>query len=172
MSLGSWNGFSSSSALVDSALPGSQDAASLSWTSVSFWANPPEIPRTTIQATRTIHLVTREVSFPAIWRCMWSLHHRAGTEGIGVFPEMPAPDRPEVVVELIVGRDRDFGRQRSTQRTVAGPISSSVLLTGRLAALSTSSAVRSARPADVGRRSGARVRAGRGAGRPRVPPSL
>src|SRR3954451_11565197 len=90
MSLGSWNGLSSSSALVDSALPGSQDDASLSWTSVSFWANPPEMPRITTQATRTIHLVTREVSLPAIWWCMRSLHHRAGTEGIGVFPEMPA----------------------------------------------------------------------------------
>src|SRR3954453_8910426 len=70
MSLGLWKGLSSSSALVDSALPGSHDDASLSCTSVSFWANPPERPKTTSQATSTIHVVTGEVSLPAIWRCM------------------------------------------------------------------------------------------------------
>src|SRR3954451_2807038 len=87
MSLGSWKGLSSLSALVDSALPGSQDEASLSWTSVSFCAKPEATPNTTIQAARTIHLVMGEVSFPAIWRCMSSLHQTVGTVGIGVFPE-------------------------------------------------------------------------------------
>ena len=38
MRFGSWKGSSFSSALVDSALAGSQDDASLFWTSASFWA--------------------------------------------------------------------------------------------------------------------------------------
>ncbi len=66
MSFWSWNGASLSKALVDSALAGSQDAASLFWTSLSFWAKPLDTPMITIQATSTIHLVTRPVSFPAI----------------------------------------------------------------------------------------------------------
>ena len=45
-------------------------------------------PVSSSTATRTIHLVTGPVSFPAIWRCMGTLHQKAGTVGIGVFPEM------------------------------------------------------------------------------------
>src|SRR3954454_8399576 len=48
------------------------------------------MPRIMTQASRTIHLVTREVSLPAIWWCMGSLHHGVGTDGIGVFPEVSA----------------------------------------------------------------------------------
>ncbi len=51
---------------VDSALAGSQEDASLFWTSVSFWAKTPETPTTRIQKTSTIHLVTGPVSLPAI----------------------------------------------------------------------------------------------------------
>src|SRR3954452_17761288 len=87
MSFWSWNGASSPSALVDSALEGSHDDASLFWTSVSFWANMPATPKMTTQAARTTHLVTGEVSLPAIWRCMGSLHQTVGTVGIRVFPE-------------------------------------------------------------------------------------
>src|SRR4029078_650218 len=87
MSFSSWNGASLSSALVDSALAGSQEDASLSWTSVSFDANMPPTPKTTTQATSTIHWVMGEVSFPAIWRCMSQLQQKVGTVGIGVFPE-------------------------------------------------------------------------------------
>src|SRR4051794_28147889 len=94
MSLESWNGASLSSALVDSALAGSQEEASLSWTSVSFWANMPLTPQMTIQATSTIHFVTGEVSLPAIWRCMGLLHQKVGTVGIGVFPEIGCRGRP------------------------------------------------------------------------------
>ena len=60
----------------------------------------PATPKMTIQAARTIHLVTGEVSFPAIWRCMGSLHQKAGTVGIGVFPE-GCRSRPGIPSELI-----------------------------------------------------------------------
>src|SRR3954452_12325229 len=87
MSFSFWNAAVLSSALVDSALAGSHEEASLSWTSVSLEANMPATPKTTIQATSTIHLVTGEVSFPAIWRCMVQLQQKVGTVGIGVSPE-------------------------------------------------------------------------------------
>ena len=63
---GSWNGSSFSSARVDSALAGSQDAASLFWTSASFEENAPRPTKATSQAASTIHLVTGPVSLPAI----------------------------------------------------------------------------------------------------------
>ena len=63
MSFSSWNGASSSSAFVDSALAGSHEEASLSCTSVSFEANIPATPKTATQAMSTIHLVMGEVSF-------------------------------------------------------------------------------------------------------------
>ena len=66
MAFGFWKGFSLSSARVDSALAGSQEDASLFWTSVSLAANPPATTRITSQTARTIHLVTRPVSLPAI----------------------------------------------------------------------------------------------------------
>src|SRR3954449_7785933 len=94
MSLESWNGASLSSALVDSALAGSQDEASLSWTSVSFWANMPLTPQMTIQATRTIHFVTGEVSFPAIWRCMGFTPSEGGDSGHRGFPREGCRGRP------------------------------------------------------------------------------
>ena len=47
---------------MDSALAGSQDEASLFWTSVSLAANPEATTKMTTQATRTIHLVTGPVS--------------------------------------------------------------------------------------------------------------
>ena len=50
MSLGSTAVDSSSRTLVDSALAGSQDEASLFWTSVSLAANPEATTKTTIQA--------------------------------------------------------------------------------------------------------------------------
>src|SRR3954453_4002692 len=87
MSFSSWKGASLSSALVDSALDGSQDAASLFWTSVSLDANPLATTRIRIETGRTIHLVTRPVSLPAILRCMGELHHEVGTVFIRVFPD-------------------------------------------------------------------------------------
>ena len=66
MALGSWNGFIFSSASVDSALPGSQDEASLFWTSVSLPAKLPSPTTATSQKPSTNHLVTRPVSLPAI----------------------------------------------------------------------------------------------------------
>ena len=51
---------------MDSALAGSHDEASLFWTSVSLDAKPEATTKMTIQAARTIHLVTRPVSWPAI----------------------------------------------------------------------------------------------------------
>ncbi len=66
MSLGSTVLESSSRTFVDSALPGSQEDASLFWTSVSLAENPPMITTTTSQAARTNHLVTLPVSLPAI----------------------------------------------------------------------------------------------------------
>ncbi len=66
MALGSWNGSSFSSARVDSALDGSQDEASLFWTSASLEPKEPR-PATAInQKPSTIHLVTGPVSLPAI----------------------------------------------------------------------------------------------------------
>src|SRR3954453_17979919 len=88
MSLESWNGASLSSALVDSALAGSHGEASLSWTSVSFWAKAPAIMKMRIHATATGHFVTRLVSFPAIGRCMGRPHQKEGTVGIGFPPEV------------------------------------------------------------------------------------
>ena len=51
---------------MDSALAGSQDEASLFWTSVSLAAKLPATTKTTSQTASTIHLVTRPVSLPAI----------------------------------------------------------------------------------------------------------
>ena len=70
MSLGSTAADSSSSTLVDSAEAGSQDEASLFWTEVSLVEKKPMMTVITRTATRTIHLVTRPVSEPAICRCM------------------------------------------------------------------------------------------------------
>ena len=70
MSLGLTASESSSTTLVDSADPGSHDAASLFWTSMSLALSGMAMPRSTIQATRTIHFVMRPVSLPAICRCM------------------------------------------------------------------------------------------------------
>ncbi len=52
----SWN------ALVDSALPGSHDSTSLSWTPVSFPARVDPPKRMTNQSARTIHLLRRPVT--------------------------------------------------------------------------------------------------------------
>ncbi len=51
---------------MDSALPGSQDDAWLSWTSVSLPAKLPSTATATIQKASTSHLVTLPVSLPAI----------------------------------------------------------------------------------------------------------
>ena len=56
--MGSWKGSIFSRACVDSALPGSQEAASLFWTSVSLPAKLPRTTKATIQKPSTIHLVT------------------------------------------------------------------------------------------------------------------
>jgi hypothetical protein len=66
MVLGSWKAPSFSRAAVDSALLGSQDDASLFWTSVSFWAKPPRPATRMIQNAATIHFVMGPVSVPAI----------------------------------------------------------------------------------------------------------
>ena len=66
MAFWSWNGAILSSALVDSALPGSHEDASLFWTSVSFPAKVPRPTKATSQKPRTSHLVTLPVSLPAI----------------------------------------------------------------------------------------------------------
>ena len=66
MSLGSTVPVSSSTTLVDSADSGSHDEASLFCTSMSLALNPLMMTMSTIAATRTIHLVIRPVSFPAI----------------------------------------------------------------------------------------------------------
>src|SRR4051812_1060016 len=87
MSLGLTSLDSWSATRVDSADEGTHEDCSLFLTSASLLPRPPitMVNRTT--ATRTTHLVTGEVSFPAIWRCMGSLHQKVGTVGIGVFPE-------------------------------------------------------------------------------------
>src|SRR3954452_9401222 len=72
MSFWLWNGPSLSSAFVDSALPGSQDDAWLSCTSLSLLATLPAATTTMTQKASTTHLVTRPVNFPAICRCMSS----------------------------------------------------------------------------------------------------
>src|SRR6266576_2005707 len=88
MSFWFWNGASSASALVDSALPGSQEDAWLSWTPVSLLAKrAPMSMAMTIHATATTHLVDRPVSFPAICRCMGPLQQIPPTVVIGVYPE-------------------------------------------------------------------------------------
>src|SRR6476659_1152683 len=93
MSFWLWNGASLLSALVDSAVFGSHDEASLFWTSVSFDANRLQAPRPmTITAAATNHLVTGPVSFPATARCMTPLQHFLRLYGIGVFPDaQPTP---------------------------------------------------------------------------------
>ncbi len=61
-----WNASSLASALVDSALPGSQEEAWLSCTSMSLEPSTLEpIPRTSHTAS-TNHLMTGPVSLPAI----------------------------------------------------------------------------------------------------------
>ena len=73
---------------MDSALAGSQDDASLFWTSVSLPASEPAgDDEDHDQTARTIHLVTRPVSLPAICRCMGLLQHWWGVGRIRVFPE-------------------------------------------------------------------------------------
>ena len=66
MLLGSTVSESSSETLVDSADSGSQVDASLFWTSASLDDRLPAPMTMTIQAARTIHLVTGPVSLPAI----------------------------------------------------------------------------------------------------------
>src|SRR4051812_3043798 len=92
MSLGLTSLDSWSATRVDSADEGTQDDCSLFLTSASLLPRPPitMVRRTT--AARTTHLVTGEVSFPAIWRCMGSLQQKMGTVGIGVFPEKSCED--------------------------------------------------------------------------------
>src|SRR3954451_23941547 len=76
MSLGSTVPVSSSTTLVDSAEPGSQEDASLFWTSTSLLFSGAMMPTRTKAPTRTIHLVTGPVSLPAICRCMGPLDQR------------------------------------------------------------------------------------------------
>ena len=66
MSLGLTVSESWSTTLVDSADPGSHEDASLFWTSMSLALSPPRPKASPSQTTRTIHLVTRPVSLPAI----------------------------------------------------------------------------------------------------------
>ena len=66
MSLGSTVSESSSRTSVDSADSGSQDEASLFWTSISFELSAPTVASRTNQTPRTIHLVMRPVSLPAM----------------------------------------------------------------------------------------------------------
>src|SRR3954451_23457753 len=95
MSFWSENGASWLSAFVDSALSGSQEEASLFWTSASLEANRVQAPRPMmITAAATNHLVTGPVSFPATARCMCLLQHFLHSRCIGVFPDAhmtPAP---------------------------------------------------------------------------------
>ena len=56
--------------LVDSALAGSQDDASLSSMPVSLPANGPRTATTAIQKTTVIHFVMRPVKTPATFMCM------------------------------------------------------------------------------------------------------
>ena len=69
-------------------LPGSQDDASLFWTSVSLDAKAPATPTARSQRTSTTHLVTRPVSLPAICRCIIRFQHRdpVGTPDFGPEP--------------------------------------------------------------------------------------
>src|SRR5262245_38868844 len=87
MSFWFWKGASFSSALVDSALAGSQDDAWLSWTPVSLLATEPAAISMMIQKARTNHFVTRPVSFPAICLCMIQVKRMPPTTVIGVYPE-------------------------------------------------------------------------------------
>src|SRR4051812_10726275 len=96
MSFSSENGASSASAFVDSAVSGSQDEASLFWTSVSFAAKPDATATISSQATRTSHFVRGPVSFPATARCMLPPQHFLHSKVIGVFPDAlltPPADR-------------------------------------------------------------------------------
>src|SRR5438094_6730510 len=107
MSLGSWKGVSFSRALVDSALPGSQEDASLFWTSVSLPANPPSTPTATSQNSRTNHLVTLPVSLPAICRCMGPLHQPCLGGAIRFCPEKdPGVDRNSSARLVVVTQSR------------------------------------------------------------------
>src|SRR3954466_16063748 len=88
MSFWSENGASWLSAFVDSALSGSQDEASLFWTSASLEANRVQAPRPMmITAGATNHLVTGPVTFPARAGCMCPPQHFLHSLGIGVFPD-------------------------------------------------------------------------------------
>src|SRR3954462_15282030 len=88
MSFWSENGASLVSAFVDSALSGSQEEASLFWTSASLEANRVQAPRPMmITAAATNHLMTGPVSFPATARCMCPLQHFLHSLGIRVFPD-------------------------------------------------------------------------------------
>src|SRR4051812_23750737 len=87
MSLGLTSPESWSATRVDSAEDGTHEDCSLFLTSASLVPSEAITPVSRMTATRTTHLVTGPVSFPAIWRCMGSLHQKAGTVGIGDFPE-------------------------------------------------------------------------------------
>jgi hypothetical protein len=66
MSLGLTASESSPTTLVDSADSGSHDDASLFWTSMSLALSGMAMAKSAIHPRRTIHLVTRPVSLPAI----------------------------------------------------------------------------------------------------------
>ena len=66
MSFSSWNVSSLSSALVDSALCGSQEPASLFSTSASLLKKGEQVRKITMPMASTIHLVLGPVSLPAI----------------------------------------------------------------------------------------------------------
>src|SRR5687767_7592192 len=93
MSLGLTSRASASDTLVASALPGSQEEASLFLTSASL---EPRMLKPMVRKTvtaKTIHLVTGPVSLPAICRCMRLLHR---FEPVGVIRFSPdlTPTRP------------------------------------------------------------------------------
>ena len=84
MSFWSWNGASLSSALVDSALAGSQDDAWLSWTSVSLPATEPAAMTMMIQTASTIHFVDASGQLPGYLSDAWnesSRDRRAASSG-------------------------------------------------------------------------------------------
>ena len=87
MSLGSTVSESSSSTFVDSADSGSQEEASLFWTSSSLLENMAMIAVMDSTAMRTIHLVTRPVRAPAICRCMSPVEQAGPTSCISDSPE-------------------------------------------------------------------------------------
>src|SRR3954453_231459 len=104
MAFWSWKGAILFSALVDSALPGSHEDASLFWTSASLPANVPSPTNATSQKPRTSHWATLPVSLPAIWRCMCPLHQPGPTGRHRVYVDTDSGDRrnssgPDRIVE-------------------------------------------------------------------------